>query len=527
MAPVHSNNFGDLEFIMDANVRRVLSPCKPSSQGRLLSAPAALTRTQEEAPVPSDDVYPRPNTALIPIANAASISLALGSMLSANLLLKSSAASAPPARVQLAPRPAAATKNGLKPSSAAALKPKHAAAAAAAGAAARLPQPLEIAAPAPAPRRSSSSARGGTTAFPDYLRLRRGGRDAGDPASGGALRRAAVVWFRNDLRVRDNEALARASEESVSVLPVYCFDPRDYGKSSSGFDKTGPHRATFLLECVAALREGLRERGSDLVVRVGKPEEVLAELAKSVGADAVYAHQEVSHEEIRAEEKVTAALKEEGVEAKFFWGSTLYHLEDLPFKLHDMPSNYGGFREKVQSLKVRQTIQSPKRFKGLPVRGNVEAGEIPSLLDLGLNPQYAKGQDDKGAASASLIGGEAEALKRLKTFATECGGQPNKVGKDGSGDGLYGANFSCKISPWLAMGCLSPRHMVEELKKNRSISSSLGKTSGSGSEDGGLNWLMFELLWRDFFRFITKKYSSAKKRQDGIPASACTGAVAV
>uniref|UniRef100_A0A0C9RMT8 TSA: Wollemia nobilis Ref_Wollemi_Transcript_10191_2140 transcribed RNA sequence n=1 Tax=Wollemia nobilis TaxID=56998 RepID=A0A0C9RMT8_9CONI len=527
MAPVPSNNFGDLEFIMDANVRRVLSPCKPSSQGRLLSAPAALTRTQEEAPVPSDDVYPRSNPALIPIANAASISLALGSMLSANLLLKSSVASAPPARLQLALRPAAAAKNGPKPSSAAALKPKHPAAAAA-GAAARLPQPLEIPAP-PLPRRSLSSARGGTTAFPDYLRLRRGCRYAGDPASGGALRRAAVVWFRNDLRVRDNEALTRANEESVSVLPVYCFDPRDYGKSSSGFDKTGPYRATFLLECVAALREGLRERGSDLVVRVGKPEEVLVELAKSVGADAVYAHQEVSHEEIRAEEKVTAAFKEEGVEAKFFWGSTLYHLEDLPFKLDDMPSNYGGFREKVQSLKVRQTIQASKRFKGLPVRGNVEAGEIPSLLDLGLNPQYVKGQDGKAAASASLIGGEAEALKRLKTFATECGGQPNNVGKDGSADSLYGANFSCKISPWLAMGCLSPRHMFEELKKNskRSISSSLGKTSGSGSDDGGLNWLMFELLWRDFFRFITKKYSSAKKRQDGVPASACTGAVAV
>lgn len=339
------------------------------------------------------------------------------------------------------------------------------------------------------------------------------------------MRKAAVVWFRSDLRLHDNETLNAANNESSSVLPVYCFDPRDYGKSSSGFDKTGPYRATFLLECVANLRANLRERGSDLVVRVGKPEEVLVELAKNVGADALYAHQEVSHDEIKAENKITAALKEEGVDAKFFWGSTLYHLDDLPFKLDDMPSNYGTFRDKVQSLPVRQVLEAPKRLKGLPVRGSVEPGEIPTLLDLGLSPQSAKSQSGKSTANASLVGGETEALQRLKTFATEYRGQPEKVGKDGSGDSLYGANFSCKISPWLAMGCLSPRYMFEELKKskNSSVSSSLGKASGS---DSGLNWLTFELLWRDFFRFITKKYSSAKKSQTASPAIACAGPVA-
>jgi deoxyribodipyrimidine photolyase len=148
-------------------------------------------------------------------------------------------------------------------------------------------------------------------------------------------------------------------------------------------------------------------------------------------------------------------------------------------------------------------------------------------LDLGLNPNF--GQDNKTTANASLAGGESEALQRLKKFAVECREQPNKLGKHGSGESLYGANFSCKISPWLAMGCLSPRYMFEELKKSEkiSISSSLGKSSGADSGQGGLNWLKFELLWRDFFRFITKKYGSAKKQQDASPVTACTGALAV
>lgn len=178
----------------------------------------------------------------------------------------------------------------------------------------------------------------------------------------------------------------------MSVLPVYCFDPRDYGKSSSGFDKTGPYRAAFLIESVANLRKNLQDRGSDLVVRVGRPETVLAELVKEVGAEAVYAHREVAHDEVKGENKVERLLKDEGVEVKYFWGSTLYHVDDLPFKLEDMPTNYGGFREKVKGLKVRKTIEAIDRLRGLPVAGDVEPGEIPSLADLGLNPTATMNQ---------------------------------------------------------------------------------------------------------------------------------------
>lgn len=345
-----------------------------------------------------------------------------------------------------------------------------------------------------------------------------------DPSNGAAVRRASIVWFRNDLRVHDNECLNSAHNESMSVLPVYCFDPRDYGKSSSGFDKTGPYRATFLVESVTDLRKNLQARGSDLVVRVGKPETVLAELAKAIGADAVYAHREVSHDEVKAEERIEAAMKEENIEVKYFWGSTLYHVDDLPFKLEDMPSNYGGFREKVQGLDVRKTIEALDQMKGLPSRGDVEPGDIPSLMDLGINPSATMAQDGKPAANASLVGGETEALERLKKFAAECQAQPHKGSKDGSHDSIYGANFSCKISPWLAMGCLSPRSMFDELKKTttRTISASSNINDGGS----GMNWLLFELLWRDFFRFITKKYSSAKKQLDSSPATACTGALA-
>ncbi|XVE73338.1 hypothetical protein DITRI_Ditri11bG0109600 [Diplodiscus trichospermus] len=316
-----------------------------------------------------------------------------------------------------------------------------------------------------------------------------------DPSNGAAIRRASIVWFRNDLRVHDNECLNTANNESMSVLPVYCFDPRDYGKSSSGFDKTGPYRATFLIESVADLRKNLQARGSDLVVRIGNPESVLVDLAKAIGADAIYAHREVSHDEVKAEEKIEAAMKEEGVEVKYFWGSTLFHVDDLPYKVEDMPSNYGGFREKVKGLEIRKTIEALDQMKGMPSRGDVETGDLPSLTDLGLNPSATMAQDGRPSIGASMVGGETEALQRLKNFAAECQAQPHKGSKDGNQDSIYGANFSCKISPWLAMGCLSPRSMFDEIKKTTN-------------------------------RFITKKYSSAKVGAAPAPATVCTGAVA-
>ncbi|VFQ78571.1 unnamed protein product [Cuscuta campestris] len=344
-----------------------------------------------------------------------------------------------------------------------------------------------------------------------------------DPSGAAAARRSSIVWFRNDLRVHDNECLNSANNESMSVLPVYCFDPRDYGKSSSGFDKTGPHRATFVIESVSDLRKNLVARGSNLVVRVGKPETVLVELAKAVGADAVYAHREISHDDVKAEDKIEKVMKEEGIDVKFFWGSTLYHVDDLPFKLEEMPTNYGGFREKVKSLEVRKTIEALDQLRGMPSRGDVETGDIPSLADLGLNPSAAPSQNGRPSANASLAGGETEALQRVKKFAAECEAQPPK-NEENHQDSIYGANFSCKISPWLSMGCLSPRSMFDELKKCASKKLS----AASKMEDGGngstrVNWLMYELMWRDFFRFITKKYSTARQSSTA-PVTVCTAA---
>ncbi|MEL6670339.1 MAG: deoxyribodipyrimidine photo-lyase, partial [Bacteroidota bacterium] len=103
-------------------------------------------------------------------------------------------------------------------------------------------------------------------------------------------KRAAILWFRQDLRLHDNEALADALSHGDEVLPVFIFDPRKFtGKTRKyGFPKIGSHRAKFIIESVADLRRNLRKRGSNLVIRIGKPEEVLPAITLELKASWVY-----------------------------------------------------------------------------------------------------------------------------------------------------------------------------------------------------------------------------------------------
>ena len=84
--------------------------------------------------------------------------------------------------------------------------------------------------------------------------------------------KTALVWFKTDLRIGDNEALVKAIAQSKEVIPVYCFDESHFETTEHGFKKTGSFRAQFLLESLQDLDVKLRELGSGLRIVQGKPE---------------------------------------------------------------------------------------------------------------------------------------------------------------------------------------------------------------------------------------------------------------
>eukprot|EP00775_Hariotina_reticulata_P010321 gene10321-10478_t len=191
--------------------------------------------------------------------------------------------------------------------------------------------------------------------------------------------RRIILWFRNDLRLRDNAVVYEAvqkiqANEFNEVLPVYCYDPRFFALSPWGLSKTGPHRAAFLQQSVADLQASLQQLGSGLLVAVGKPEEVIAAALEDVpaGHGLVLAQEEVTSEELAVDAKVTRAVKGKAKLVRH-WGPSLYHIDDVPFGegLSTMPNVFTPFREKVEKqCKVRPELPSPK------------SGELPLAVTL-------------------------------------------------------------------------------------------------------------------------------------------------
>ncbi len=297
--------------------------------------------------------------------------------------------------------------------------------------------------------------------------------------------KTALLWFRNDLRLDDHEPLHQALRVG-RVIPVYCFDPRHFKKTPFGFPKTGSFRAQFLIESVQDLREQLQALGSDLVIRWGMPERVIPDLVKQWGCQAVYCHAETTSEELWVETQLQQAL--DPVKLIALWGSTLYHPEDLPFALARLPELFTHFRKDTEkNSSIRPVLQAPRQMAALP---NVEPGALPSLTDLGI---AAPTVDPRGVLT--FKGGERAARARLDDYFWQK--DQLRIYKE-TRNGMLGADYSSKFSPWLALGCLSPRRVYTEIQRyeNERI------------RNDSTYWLVFELLWRDYFRFIAAKHGN-------------------
>ncbi|KAK2661125.1 hypothetical protein Ddye_007658 [Dipteronia dyeriana] len=321
----------------------------------------------------------------------------------------------------------------------------------------------------------------------------------------------SIVWFRNDLRVLDNEALFKAWFSSDMVLPVYCVDPRLFQTTYHfGFPKTGALRGQFLIECLADLRKNLMNRGLNLMIQLGKPEEIIPSLAKSFGAHTVYAQRETCSEEVNVENMVRKRLRKLVLSSssssslpskdefvipnsskspmlQLIWGTTMYHLDDIPFNSSSIPDVYTQFRKSVEAKsKVRGCIKIPASLG--PPPSVDDWGCVPSIDQLGLESQKV----NKGM---KFVGGESAALGRVCEYFWKK--DLLRVYKE-TRNGMLGPDYSTKFSPWLASGSLSPRYIYEEVKRYERERQANDSTY----------WVLFELIWRDYFRFISLKYGN-------------------
>ncbi|MFS8779113.1 DASH family cryptochrome [Synechococcus sp. W55.1] len=306
-----------------------------------------------------------------------------------------------------------------------------------------------------------------------------------------------LLWFRTDLRLLDHQPLTRACQQGSPLIPLYCLDPRQFGETSLGLrPRTGPFRGQFLLESLADLRQQLRSRGSDLVIRQGQPEHVIPTLAQEWGVKAVYAHEEVGTEEKEVAAAVERALQPLGIPLQVDWGHTLYHPEDLPFCLSQLPELFTRFRKQVEeSTPIRDPLPIPAIP---PLPSGLDPGPLPTLASLGLS---SPARDPR--ARFTYLGGSTAAHARLQTYFWDL--DRLRLYKE-TRNGMLDPDDSSRLSAWLALGCISPRTVYAEVKRYEQ----------ERVRNESTYWLVFELLWRDYFRFILAKHGAKLFRPSGI-----------
>jgi deoxyribodipyrimidine photo-lyase len=286
-------------------------------------------------------------------------------------------------------------------------------------------------------------------------------------------------------------------------VPLYCFDPRQFGETHFGFPKTGAFRAQFLRESIQDLQRSFQKLGSALIIRVGKPESIIPTLIEPLHITSVYYHTEITTEEQVVELALQRSLQMHHIPYRAFWGNTLYHPDDLPFDRSNIPELFTTFRKQVEKhANIQPALPSPQTLCPwhLPSEGStptsppstVEIGDIPrlgdTLGDFNLQPIVPDPR-----AVLAFQGGETAGLTRLQQYFWQ---RDQLRHYKETRNGLLGADYSSKFSAWLAAGCLSPRYIYQQVRQYER----------ERVQNDSTYWLIFELLWRDYFQLISAKH---------------------
>lgn len=308
-------------------------------------------------------------------------------------------------------------------------------------------------------------------------------------------KKTGLIWFTNNLRVRDNRSIELACEKHDHVIAIYVFDKHIFENTLFGFKKIECYRANFLLETVRDLKENLDQKNITLLTYFDFPEMVIPKICETHHIKEIFTQKEWTTEEVNTFNKVASKLTDQCTITDSY-DQFLYHPEDINIDLESIPPVFTNFRKKLEKfVSIRTENTSTDKEDSNRIENNTT---LPDLNLLG----YSEIKTDPISAFP-FHGGESEALKRIDYYFFES--KKLSVYKQ-TRNGLIGTDYSSKLSPWLANGSISAKTIYWKIKEYES----------EYGENQSTYWLIFELIWRDYFKYISLKHGNAFFKVDGI-----------
>jgi deoxyribodipyrimidine photo-lyase len=283
-----------------------------------------------------------------------------------------------------------------------------------------------------------------------------------------------IHWFRRDLRLDDNTALAAALRQASVVVPVFVLDPAILERPD-----TGRPRLAFLLACLRALDEQLRRHGSGLVLLAGDPVVELARLVRRLDAHGLTFNRDYEPYARQRDTAVHATLPALGC-----------RVEDYPDQLLTEPEMLLSADGRPLTIFAHFRRRALARLAAAPPAPQSTEGLLGRLAPAATLPPSQPWPAPPALAGLRLPPpGEAAAHARLAAFAS---GPIWRYAVDRDRPALDG---TARLSPYLKFGVISIRRCFQAAWTRHT------HEAGTGAITGPAAWLN-ELLWRDFYTHI-------------------------
>jgi len=273
---------------------------------------------------------------------------------------------------------------------------------------------------------------------------------------------ATIVWFRQDLRLRDNPALHAAVAAGTPVIPVYIWSPEEEGDWAPG----GASR-WWLHHSLGALAADLVEHGSRLILARGRAADILKKLAAETGSTAVYWNRRYEPAAVSCAQHVAAQLRRGGIHTSQFNGALLSDPTRFLNKSGKPYQVYTAFqRGLLKELEPERPLPAPRTYH--PPQHWPDSEALHSFGLLAKVTWYT-------TMAATWKPGEVGARESLKRFVAKSLDH-YKTARD-----IPSLRGTSRLSPHLHFGEISPRQIWHALGAR-----------------GRSSTFLAEILWREF-----------------------------
>ncbi len=290
----------------------------------------------------------------------------------------------------------------------------------------------------------------------------------------------ALIWFRRDLRTRDQAALYHALRAAKQVHCLFVFDSAILEPLPSD-----DRRVAFIHASVAALQETLRQAGGQLWVAHGDSARVVPALAQALKTEALFFNHDYEPGARERDAGITKALQQDGIAVQSFKDQAIFEKNEVltgsrrpysvftPYKRAWLQAAEGdrAFAPHRSEHHFDRLAPPPTRKPSLPHDAGQLFNDMPTLAELGF-----------ADAQTPVAGGEDAALTLLEDF------EPR-----------IGAYHRTRDFPALASTSTLSVHLRHGTISVRALARTAYATAQTAQDRAGAETWLSELVWRDFF----------------------------